>query len=236
MLRKTRPHGLLVIFMLVRRFVIPDIHGCARTFAALVFDVLRIRETDVLYLLGDYVDRGPRSREVIDLIWSLQRDGFIVYPIRGNHDEMFLQSCGSLDYFRMWILNGGRTTLESFGVEDPCGIPGSYRRFFAGLPYYLELEDSILVHAGLNFETGDPFADTQAMLWSRDGEVKPELIGYRKIISGHTPVDRETIRQSLATGRILLDNGCVYAPHPDLGTLAALELNTMSLYFQVNID
>lgn len=233
-----RPHGFLVIVivMVARRFVIPDIHGCARTFAALVFDVLRIRQTDMLYLLGDYIDRGPRSREVIDLLVSLQHDGFIIHPIRGNHDEMLLRSCGSLDYFRLWILNGGRTTLESFGVEDPCEIPGPYRHFLAGLPYYLELEDSILVHAGLNFAADDPFADTQAMLWSRSDEVVPERTGYRKVISGHTPVSRETIRQSISTGRIFLDNGCVYAPQPDLGTLAALELNTMSLYFQVNID
>lgn len=222
--------------MSFRRFVIADIHGCARTFAALVFDVLRIRRHDMLYLLGDYVDRGPRSREVIDLILSLQSEGFKVKPIRGNHDDMLLKACGSLDYLRIWILNGGRTTLDSFGVEDPCEIPNSYRHFIAGLPHYLELEDFILVHAGLNFAADNPFLDTEAMLWSRSDVINPERIGFRKLVSGHTPVSRETIRESIPTGRIFLDNGCVYAPHPELGTLAALELNTLSLYFQDNVD
>lgn len=222
--------------MVARRFVIADIHGCARTFDAMVHDVLRAGRNDVIYLLGDYMDRGKRSREVIDLIQSLQQDGYSVAPIRGNHDEMFLHACGSLDDFRLWILNGGRSTLESFGVDDPCEIPVSYKRFIAGLPCFLDLEDCILVHAGLNFDVCDPFKDTQTMLWNRSGNVNPERIGFKKLISGHTPVSREKIRDSIMTGRILLDNGCVYAPHPDFGTLAALELNTMSLYFQVNID
>lgn len=222
--------------MSFRRFVIPDIHGCARTFAALLYDALRIRSSDILYLLGDYTDRGPRSREVIDLIWTLKRDGIEIHPIRGNHDEMLLRACESLDHFRLWILNGGRTTLESFDVVDPCEIPLSYKRFFTNLPYYLELDDAILVHAGLNFQAVDPFADTESMLWSRSVEVKPERIGYKKVISGHTPVNREIIKKSISSERILLDNGCVYTDRPELGTLAALELNTLSLYFQGNID
>jgi serine/threonine protein phosphatase 1 len=222
--------------MSFRRIVIPDIHGCARTFAALLFDVLRIRSSDIIYLLGDYTDRGPRSREVIDSIRSLADEGYQIRPLRGNHEEMLLKACGSLDDLRLWTLNGGRTTLESFGVDDPCEIPLSYRSFIAGLPFFLELDDSILVHAGLNLQIVDPFEDTEAMLWSRSVLGDPERIGHKKIISGHTPVSRETIKQSVASERILLDNGCVYADRPELGTLTALELNSMSLYFQINID
>jgi serine/threonine protein phosphatase 1 len=222
--------------MRTRRFAIPDIHGCANTFAALLHDVLRIRASDTLYLLGDYTDRGPRSKEVLDHIFELRRKGYSIHPIRGNHDDMLLRACGDLDYFRVWILNGGGATLESFNVEDPCELPLSYRRFFDTLPYYLELEDYILVHAGLNFMTADPFSDKEAMLWTRTREVNSDVIGQKKVVTGHTPVSREAIRQSTSSGLIPLDNGCVYAATTHLGTLAALDLDTLSLYFQKNID
>jgi serine/threonine protein phosphatase 1 len=222
--------------MISRRFAIADIHGCANTFAALLHDVLRIRTPDTLYLLGDYTDRGPRSKAVIDQILELQNKGFSVYPIRGNHDDMLLRSCGNLDFFRIWMLNGGRETLTSFDVDDPCKLPLLYRRFFDGLPFYLELDDYIIVHAGLNFQSGDPFSDKEAMLWTRSEEIYPEMIGKKKVIIGHTPVSRETIRQSLQSGLIHLDNGCVYAANAQLGTLCALNLDTHSLFFQKNID
>jgi serine/threonine protein phosphatase 1 len=222
--------------MTSRRFAISDIHGCAKTFAALLHDLLMIRTSDTLYLLGDYTDRGPRSKEVIDQILELQRKGFSVYPIRGNHDDMLLRSCGNLDFFRIWMLNGGRATLTSFDVDDPCKLPLPYRRFFDGLPFYLELDDYIIVHAGLNFQSGDPFSDKEAMLWTRSEDIYPEMIDNKKVIIGHTPVSRETIRQSLQSGLIHLDNGCVYATNAQLGMLCALNLDTLSLFFQKNID
>lgn len=222
--------------MRTRRFAIPDIHGCAHTFAALLYDVLRIQASDTLYLLGDYTDRGPRSKEVVDQIFELQSKGFSVYPLRGNHDDMLLRACGNLDFFRIWMLNGGGATLNSFGVDDPCELPLMYRRFFDALPFYLELEDFILVHAGLNFLADDPFSDKEAMLWTRSQEIHNDVIGQKKVITGHTPVSRETIRKSISSGLIPLDNGCVYATTVQLGTLAALDLDTFSLYFQKNID
>jgi len=219
-----------------RRFAIPDIHGCAHTFAALLHEVLRIETSDTVYLLGDYTDRGPRSKEVIDHIFELQSRGFSVYPIRGNHDDMLLRACGNRDFFRIWMLNGGGATLASFGVDDPCELPISYRRFFEALPFYLELEDFILVHAGLNFLADDPFSDKEAMLWSRPQEVRNDVIGQKKVITGHTPVSREAIKKSISSGLIPLDNGCVYATEKQFGTLCALDLDTLSLYFQNNID
>lgn len=219
-----------------RRFVIPDIHGCALSFAALLHDVLRVQQGDTVYLLGDYIDRGPRSKEVLDNILFLQNRGFSVQPLRGNHDDMFLRACGSLDHLRLWLLNGGRTTLASFNREDPCEIPISYRRFIHDLPYFYSLDDFILVHAGLNFERDDPFDDREAMLWTRLREVDTKKTSGKKIISGHTPVSRETIKRSISTSHILLDNGCVYSGKAELGTLAALELNSLSLFFQKNIE
>ena len=219
-----------------RRFVIPDIHGCEMTFSRLLKDVIRLQKTDSLYLLGDTIDRGPRSKGVIDTISNLRAEGYEVHPLRGNHEDMLLKSCRDRTYFHLWMLNGGSATLTSFGVEDGCEIPLPYRSFIESWPYYIELPDYILVHGGLNFRIADPLTDTEAMLWSRDVTAHKELIGGRRLIGGHTPLRREEIRHSINQDRIMLDNGCVYKGEPGLGSLAALELNAMTLYFQENVD
>lgn len=220
---------------LSRRFVIPDIHGCALTLDRLLREVIRLKRCDELYLLGDYIDRGPRSREVLDILMGLVMKGYRVFPLRGNHEEMFLNSCSNRDFFRMWILNGGRATLDSFGVEDACDIPLKYRRFLAEMPYYRILPDFVLVHASLNFDVPNPFADTEAMLWSRSLEVRKELTGGRRVIGGHTPMNRTEILRGLATDRIVLDNGCAYPEKPGMGCLVALDIDSMTLFSQENI-
>jgi serine/threonine protein phosphatase 1 len=219
-----------------RRFVIPDIHGCSRTFLSLINRLIRLRKTDTLYLLGDLIDRGPRSKEVLETIFKLMNTGTTIHVLRGNHEEMMLRSCGNLEYQRLWMLNGGAATMDSLEIEDPCDIPFNYRGYLSRLPYYIEMDDCILVHAGLNCSAPDPFADRESMLWSRTTRIDENITKGKKLISGHTPVTREEIRASLHSGRIILDNGCVYADRPELGTLAALELDSMSVVFQKNVD
>jgi serine/threonine protein phosphatase 1 len=222
--------------MTTRRFVIPDLHGCARTFRALLEDVIRLNPWDKLYLLGDYVDRGPRSRELLDMILKLLKKGFSVYALRGNHEEMLLNSDNSLQDFQLWVENGGRQTLDSFGVRNAGEIPAHYVTLLSQLPYFFLLDDFILVHACLNFDIPDPFADRQAMLWRRQCIVDRRLIGDKTLINGHMPVPREALLESLSTSRITLDNGCVYIGHAGFGSLAALDLDTMTVHFQENID
>jgi serine/threonine protein phosphatase 1 len=219
-----------------RRLVIPDIHGCDRTFRCLVHEVLRLERRDTLYLLGDLIDRGPGSREVVDEIVRLDREGFGVHPLRGNHEEMLLAACRDRGMFRVWMLNGGSATLASFGVEDPCELSGAYRDFFSRLPTHIILDDYVLVHAGLNFLADDPFSDAEAMLWSRRYEVDRSRIGGRRLICGHTPQGLDAIRKSLATDRIMLDNGCVYGTGGGLGSLTALDLDTLTLFTQERLD
>ena len=131
---------------------------------------------------------------------------------------------------------GGLATLLSFGVEGPGDIPQRYRLYLRSLPYFIALDDFIIVHAALNFHRDDPFADTEAMLWQRDCTVDPVRIGGRRLVSGHTPVTREQLEASLKGGRIMLDNGCVFPPKAGFGSLTALELNTLQLWYQENID
>jgi serine/threonine protein phosphatase 1 len=219
-----------------RCFVIGDIHGCARTYRRLVTEVIRLAPGDELYLLGDLIDRGPDSKGVLDFTFELHDQGFAVMSVKGNHEEMCLQADQDLRYLDMWLANGGFTTLRSFDAEEPGEIPQRYRSFLSSIPYFILLDDFVIVHASLNFDLADPFGDTEAMLWMRECSVDSTRIGGRRLISGHTAVTREQLEASLKTGRILLDNGCVFAGRPGKWSLAALELNSMTVSYQDNID
>ncbi len=219
-----------------QRFVIGDVHGCARTLRRLVEDRLGLTRDDELYLLGDLIDRGPAVREVLEFLIGLQEAGYAVASIMGNHEDMCLDACRDRSRFYLWMLNGGHATLQSFGVEDACEIPERYHRFFVALPTHILLPDFALVHAGIDCRQPDPFADRQTLLWSRSCTVDPARIGGRRVVSGHTPRTRREIEASVAENWIVLDNGCVFRGIAGLGSLAALSLDPLHLYFQENCD
>lgn len=220
-----------------RIYVIGDIHGCVNTFKKMIQDSLHIERSDEIYLLGDYIDRGPNSKGVVDYILQMQDSGYSVHCLMGNHEKMLLDSLQSRENDILWYYNGSKSTLDSFGVIDIRKIDNKYINFFKTLHYYFELEDFILVHAGLNFDIDDPFKDKQAMLWIRDERVDISKIENKRIVCGHTPVKLNDIRASLDRDKVLLDGGCVYYDrHNGLGNLCALELNTMKLTAIENID
>jgi serine/threonine protein phosphatase 1 len=74
------------------------------------------------------------------------------------------------------------------------------------------------------------------MLWIRSAYVDRQRIGGRRLICGHTPVSRTRLEASLDSSRIMLDNGCVFGERPETGSLAALELESMTVRYQENID
>ncbi|MGB9081418.1 MAG: metallophosphoesterase family protein [Desulfuromonadaceae bacterium] len=219
-----------------RIFIIGDIHGCAATLRRLVDDTLRPSPADRIYLLGDLIDRGPDSKGVLDFIFELRERGLSVASVRGNHEEMYLQAGLDLRYRELWKANGGIAALASFLADAPGDIPGRYHDFLESLPSYILLEDFVIVHAGLNFDIPNPFLDTDAMLWTRSSYVDRQRIGGRRLICGHTPVTRTRLEESLNSSKIMLDNGCVFGGIPEMGNLAALELESMTLFLQPNID
>ncbi len=219
-----------------RTFVIGDIHGCAATLRQLVDGRLRPTREDRIYLLGDLIDRGPDSKGVLDFIFELHGRGIAVGSVRGNHEEMLRNTGNDHHYLSMWAANGGLETLASFGADGPGDIPRRYREYLAALPHYILLERFVIVHAGLNFEPADPFSDTSAMLWTRSSYVDPGRIGGRRLICGHTPVSRRQLEESLGSNKLMIDNGCVFGGLPETGSLAALELGSMGVTYQENID
>ncbi len=220
-----------------RIFVIGDIHGCFNTFNYLLNNILQISKEDDIYLLGDYIDRGPRIKQTVDFILELIDEGYNIFPIKGNHEEILLEALDPNDKYELWINNYAFKTLDSFNIKSPFEFEEKYINFFKSIKYYYVLEKFILVHGGLNFRIDNPYTDFKAMVWERNSYIDMEKTGGRRLITGHTPSTLNEVINSLSSNRILLDGGCVYNKlYKNLGYLCALELNTFELFYQKNIE
>jgi serine/threonine protein phosphatase 1 len=235
-----------------KRWVIPDIHGCANTLKALIEEQIKPTRNDELYFLGDYIDRGPDSKGVIDYIRTLQKDEYLITALKGNHEDFLLELYDAelksanawYNVFgsrkrRNWFAIGGRECLKSFGIANLKEIPLEYIEWMKSLQYYAKLDDFVLVHAGLNFKHSDPFKDKHSMMWIRDYPIQPWKIQNRRIIHGHVPVSLELISLSVQNKFyqfIDLDNGTYMSDKSGYGNLVAVELNEMRMVIQDNRD
>lgn len=227
-------------------WIIPDIHGYAETLDSLLKQIRPAKE-DQLIFLGDYIDRGPNSKGVLDMVMSLEQEGYNVIPLRGNHESYFVEAY-HYDFTlkrglfgkkngkqKAWFVHGGRETMKSFGTKDLREVPKKYIDWIEKTKLYHLTDDYIIVHAGMNFSIDDPFEDEFSMLWIKDFNVKPEKIGGRKVIHGHTPVSHEFIAEVIEKQDqdfIDLDNGVYMPGRNGFGNLMALELNSMQLIAQ----
>lgn len=228
------------------RWVIPDVHGHLATLKSMVEDRIALTKDDSLYFLGDYIDRGPDSKGVIDYIINLQESGYDVNYIRGNHEDYCIRAWeddqkrflfrGPIE--KDWRKNGGNRTLESFGAKRPRDISKFYIDWMKGAKYFIELEDYILVHAGMNFKIDNPYEDTRSMMWIRDFRVDKNKIAGKKIIHGHVPVEMTLIDlfRNNNYDFISLDNGIYYANKDGFGNLLAFNIDTKEIIIQHNID
>jgi serine/threonine protein phosphatase 1 len=231
------------------RYAIGDIHGCYKTLVRLLDHNLQISKNDEVYFVGDYIDRGPSSRQVLDFLIERRQQGFHFYMVRGNHEEMLVDAWVQQkpDPFMLWMLNGAEETLASYGIESHYRLgeaalkelPESHIDLLRKLPYYIQLDDYLVVHAGFNFSAAQPFKDTRSMVWCRDCKNNLKKSGNRIVVAGHTPVPFYEIRKHIdrkRTGMINIDAGCVYKGYTDMGNLVALDLDSLNLHRQANID
>ena len=221
-------------------YVVSDIHGCIHTLKHLIEHQVKLSKGDALYCLGDFIDRGPGSRQVLDYIMNLRESGFSVYTLLGNHEEMFLNCFYEQSIQGVWYSSGGGETLKSFGVSTIQDIPEKYIRFIADMDRFKILPDYLLVHAGFNFEINDIFLDEFAMLWIRNSKVDSVKTGNRIVVHGHTPTELESIIQRIPSVsdhyQINIDNGAVYPDRTGMGNLIALRLDDQRLFIQPNIE
>lgn len=223
-----------------RRFVATDLHGCLRTFHHLVENRLHLRPADTLYLLGDYVNKGPDSAGVLDYLMQLQAAGYRVQCLRGNHEKELLDTIrGEPNANHMWKAEAERDmTLASFGVTQPADIPARYVAWMQALPLQLELDDFVLVHAGFDFALppAEMRHDEHSMLYIKDMVFDPSRLAGKRLLHGHVPTSVAEVQARVAAraGAIGLDCGGVFWHNPELRHLAALNLDTWELHLVEN--
>lgn len=220
------------------RWAISDIHGCAQTFRALVENKIGLEKISTLYLLGDYIDRGPDSKAVFDFIFELKSKGLEVISLMGNHEDLMIRSLHSPMDFDLWMANGGDITLESFDSTKTQQVSQAYLDYIRELRLYEELEDYWLVHAAFDTSKDDILENKRALLWKRGMQYDAEKLKNKKVLHGHTPTPVQEIRDSISRQDpvICLDAGCVYKDRKGLGNLCALNLDTFDLVIHQNID
>lgn len=218
-------------------YAIGDIHGCSDLLSALLARIERdaargrpVKKT--LIFLGDYVDRGPDSRGVIEMLRAGLPRGFEARCLKGNHEQLLLDFLDDPARLDAWRSNGGEETLRSYGVDVDglarraappalwreafaAALPASHLRFLQSLALKYVVGDYVFVHAGLR--PGVPL-DEQApadLLWIRHAFLDAETPFGKVVVHGHTPERGPVVRPN----RIGIDTGAVFS-----GCLTAMRL------------
>lgn len=203
-------------------YAIGDIHGEFNKLVTLI-SRLNISEEDTLIFLGDYIDRGAKSFEVIDYLIHLDSMYDCVF-LSGNHEAMFMDFLSGING-ELFLYNGGRKTVSSY-IQNICDvseylpyqkreIPPSHNKFFRNLKKYYETEDFIFVHAGIL--PGTPLERTpdDILLWDRSF-LRMKYEG-KTVVCGHTP-NRTILNEK---HKICVDTGACFK---NMGDLTAAKL------------
>ncbi|MDF9840412.1 serine/threonine protein phosphatase 1 [Paenibacillus sp. PastF-1] len=222
---------------IIRTLVISDIHGCYREFNALLRKADYNPGRDKLALIGDYVDRGPNSKAIVDQVMSLHAEyGAVV--LKGNHDKMACDALLSDDEDKLdlhWLNNGGFYTLASYVGADADFVQydlgwAEYIRikhwirqvykhhldFLSSLPLYHETEDHLFVHAGIDPALADWRTQKDYdFIWIREPFYNHPVTSTGKtVVFGHTPTFEfqhdPGIWFSPHGDKIGIDGGCAY--------------------------
>ena len=194
---------------------IGDIHGMFREVEKLLEHIDRFIETKwgndrfKLIFLGDYIDRGPYSKQVIKKLRSLESENFIC--LKGNHEEMMIKSVSGETEKTRFLVSGGEATIQSYG--------GFTQEFYSDLAWMTTLSTSyeddkrFFVHAGIDPDA--PLADQsdEAKLWIRRKFIVDDRRFEKYVVHGHTPTTKNppfTGRADIRLNRCNLDSGACY--------------------------
>ncbi len=169
----------------MRRFAIGDIHGCAKALRT-VIEEINPSSQDTLVFLGDYIDRGPDSRDVVQQIIDL-KSRCRVFPLLGNHELMLsaILERGLDD--AVWLASGGRATVASYGGKL-SKIPDRHLEFFRALIPYYDSDDTICVHAGYDPMMPMDQQRGNVMHWNHLPATLPlPHVSGKRVFIGHTP-------------------------------------------------
>ncbi len=205
-----------------RHLAIGDIHGCLRSLVG-VAAAAKISESDLVVTLGDYVDRGPDSRGVIEWLLEWSRRGQLV-PIRGNHDLMMMQARDGGPSESGWLESDGDATLTSYGgsLDD---VPAEHWEFLEGTRLIHETDTHFYVHANVYAEYALEDQPEYMLLWEKLDRATPHISG-KIMVCGHTP--QKSGRPRNLRHAICVDTGACKG-----GWLTCLEVRTGE-YWQAN--
>jgi serine/threonine protein phosphatase 1 len=211
-------------------YAIGDVHGCIDQLLEMekvVADDARDLEGEKwLVTVGDHIDRGPASREVVAHVMGPAPPGFRRFALLGNHEAMMLDFLRDPLAHAYWLEEGGLATLQSYGIVLRDGsrqgvlaalaaLPADHRGFIEGLPVWLSLPGWLFVHAGIR--PGIPLADQtdDDLVWIRGPFLTSQLTGGLRIVHGHTP-GRDVV---ITPHRIDIDTHCFHT-----GVLSAVRV------------
>lgn len=214
-------------------YAVGDVHGSLdllmRLEAIIAEDAKQHSGTKLIVLLGDYVDRGPYSAQVIDYLLSEPPKGFRRICLAGNHDELALRCLTVFDDLSAWRALGGEETLRSYGLDDKtislffsasnhqrkaivkACVPQSHLAFFDSLPVALSFPGYVFVHGGLKQGAPlDAHDDHHLQTIRLFASTADDQLRKFVIVHGHTPVEWPLVSANriaidldpVATGRL----------------------------------
>jgi serine/threonine protein phosphatase 1 len=191
-------------------YAIGDIHGCYGKLCNLLDHCMAHRGARDfrLVFLGDYVDRGEQSREVVELLIETQAQApDRIVCLKGNHEEMLLTAAKGGDA-EVWLYNGGDTTLASYGVDRAADIPSAHLQWFEALALAITDERRFFVHAGAR--PGIPLQQQSKndLLWIREPFLSDPRDHGLYVVHGHTP--SRSRAPELRRNRLNLDTGACF--------------------------
>ena len=195
-------------------FAVGDIHGCDEKLIRLMDRLPFDRQTDTVIFLGDYINRGPQSRKVIDYLLDLERQCQKIVFLKGNHEHVLLQYARTKDpeYLRILRIMGVEATLKSYSdatvqsLSSLRFLPPDHRDFLNRLVPYHRAGDYLFIHAGVIPDEDIDRCSLDRLLTVRDTFLEHEQKDGPTVVFGHTPFEMPFV----APGKIGIDTGAAH--------------------------
>ena len=216
-----------------RIFVVGDVHGCSNELAimlAYLINEQKINSKDVVIFLGDYIDRGPDTKGVIELLVNFQSEFPKTRFLRGNHEDMLMDFFGFGGHLgHAFLYNGGLETIQSYGIsvfsppnDMMRSLPESHFKFFCELETLIVVDNFILVHAGLNPYLELEQQSGEDIFWIREPFLESPHRFEKTVVFGHTPHKEVFDHRPFKLG---IDTGLVFG-----NKLTCMELKSSELF------
>jgi serine/threonine protein phosphatase 1 len=210
-------------------FAVGDIHGCYEKVVTLMKRLVFDARRDFLVFLGDYINRGPQSREVISFLLEMRQTCEHIVFLKGNHEHELLEYARTGDVVRLHGLRrmGVEETLKSYGnspvstLRDLSFLPPEHRQFIEQLEPYFQMDGYLFVHAGVAPGEDVERCSIETMVNVRGPFLECRKTMESKIVFGHTPFETPLVTPH----KIGIDTGAAYG-----NLLTAVELPRLRFY------